>query len=530
MTPPVESETVPHRHRASGRSLIGTGPLLPVGAGLLATLIGLAGAWIPSFWWDEAATVSAAERTVPELGDLLGRIDAVHGAYYLLMHGWFDLFGISELSARVPSALAIGVGTAALVQTARTLAGARVAVVAGVVFMILPRITWAATEARSYALVAGMAAATGLALVTALRTTRRRWWAAYAVLTALSVVLFFYSAALVAAHALTVALTPARHRLRFVVAAAAAGLAVAPFAVLAISQSRQIGWVPPLDSQIWTTIAVDQWFPGSTGFAVLCLLLVTAGAAALLLRGRADAASVAGRRDHAAVDVLTLTVPWLLVPMASFLGYSLISTNIYLGRYLIFTTPAVAMLLGLAVVRAFTSRVAVAAVVLVLVVAALPAYLAQRQPWGKPGGMDYSTAADDLAGRAAPGDCVTFQPTVSWQPTSLRSIEQVRPDAFAGLVDVGFGEPGTNRQSLWDVDAPIDVVAARARDCAVVWVVTDGERATRTGYLHPANVWWEFSPFRFVDSDLYRALAADGFVIAERVPVNHTQLVRMVRP
>ncbi|MFF0816187.1 glycosyltransferase family 39 protein [Rhodococcus sp. NPDC003318] len=514
MTPSAEPATVPSRRRGTSSSW------LPAGAGLLATLIGVAGAWIPSFWWDEAATVSAADRTVPELGELLGRIDAVHGAYYLLMHGWFAVFGIGELSARVPSALAVGIATAALVQLARMLADTRVAVAAGAVFMVLPRITWAATEARSYALVAAMGALTGLVLVTALRSTRRWWWALYAVLTALSVVLFFYSAALVVAHAVTVALSPARRRYRFLVAAAAAGAAVAPFAALALSQSGQVDWVPPLDHRIGETVAVDQWFPGATGFAALCLLLVIVGGVVGLYRGR---------RDGTAGDVLIVALPWLLVPIALFLVYSLLVANIYLGRYLIFTTPAVALLVGLAVGRTFTSRVAVAAVLLVLALVALPDYLEQRQPWGKPGGTDYSAAADELARRARPGDCVAFQPTVTWQPTSLRAIEQARPDAFADLDDIGFGESGADLASLWDTDAPTDVVAARARHCAVVWAVTDGDRATNARYLHPANVWWEFAPFRFVDSDLYRALAVEGFVISERVPIHHTQLVRLER-
>ncbi|MFD4293721.1 glycosyltransferase family 39 protein, partial [Rhodococcus sp. NPDC058532] len=273
----------PQARRRGQRTL--PGPLLPLGAGLLATLIGIAGSWIPSFWWDEAATVSAADRPLPALTELvLDRIDAVHGLYYLLMHGWFAVFGFGELSARIPSALAVGAGTAALVQLARTLAGIRVAVLAGAVFMILPRITWAATEARSYALVAAMAAVTGLVLVVALRSARRGWWVLYTVVTAVSVVLFFHSAVLVVAHAITVGVGR-RHRLRFAAAATAASALVAPFAVLAISQSRQIGWVPPLDSRIAETIAVDQWFPGAAGFGALCLLIVAAALVVRLVRG-----------------------------------------------------------------------------------------------------------------------------------------------------------------------------------------------------------------------------------------------------
>ena len=52
----------------------------------LATLA--IGAWdlgTPSYWRDEAATLDAEARSVPALLHMLTNVDAVHGAYYLLM-------------------------------------------------------------------------------------------------------------------------------------------------------------------------------------------------------------------------------------------------------------------------------------------------------------------------------------------------------------------------------------------------------------------------------------------------------------
>src|SRR5262249_14722990 len=75
---------------------------------VLATVISAAWACRPSLWFDEGATISAsASRTLPELWKLLGHIDAVHGLYYLLMHGWFAIFPPTEFWSRVPSAVAI---------------------------------------------------------------------------------------------------------------------------------------------------------------------------------------------------------------------------------------------------------------------------------------------------------------------------------------------------------------------------------------------------------------------------------------
>lgn len=96
LTPaPVGIEAPPHgRPRRS-----------PDAAGIAAaaTLISVIGASRPSLWFDEAATISAAtHRSLPELWRLLTHIDAVHGLYYLFMHGWFAVFPATEFWSRLP--------------------------------------------------------------------------------------------------------------------------------------------------------------------------------------------------------------------------------------------------------------------------------------------------------------------------------------------------------------------------------------------------------------------------------------------
>ncbi|HEY2447746.1 MAG TPA: hypothetical protein VGI49_02825, partial [Mycobacterium sp.] len=60
----------------------------PLAVALLAAVVGNVAASRPSLWFDESATISAsASRSLPELWRLLGHIDAVHGLFYLLMHG-----------------------------------------------------------------------------------------------------------------------------------------------------------------------------------------------------------------------------------------------------------------------------------------------------------------------------------------------------------------------------------------------------------------------------------------------------------
>src|ERR1700758_2582727 len=152
----------------------GGGLLDPWAIAVFAAVISGAWACRPSFCSDEGATISAsASRTLPELWKLLGSIDAVHGLYYLLMHGWFAMFPPTEFWSRVPSALAIGAAAAGVtVFTKQFVPGRATALCAGAVFAILPRTTWAGIEARSYAFAAAAAIWLTVLLVTAVRRNR----------------------------------------------------------------------------------------------------------------------------------------------------------------------------------------------------------------------------------------------------------------------------------------------------------------------------------------------------------------------
>ncbi|WP_068161139.1 glycosyltransferase family 39 protein [Rhodococcus phenolicus] len=498
---------------------------VPVVVGIGTALIGTAFSWVPSLWWDEAATISAANRPLGELADVLAEWDAVHGLYYLVMHGWFQLVGISEFTARLPGALILGVGGAAVAAVAQTLAGTRAAVAAGVVFAVLPRVTWAATEARSYPFVIAGVAVLSWLLVVALRarTTPKLilWWTLYALVAALATVMFLYSVTVLAAHAVTVWAAPARDGRRwrarsgFVLAAAVASVISASFAALAIAQSKQVSWIPPIDRTVVNVVLVEQWFPQAPWLAAMCGVLVAAGVAT-------RRALSPGERT-----LLWLAVPGFAVPMILLLAYSLFFRNVYLDRYLSFTAPAAALLVGWAVARIARRWWAVVAVLTATAVAAAPAYAQQRQPFGKAGGMDHSAVADRLIEVSQPGDCVAFEPTISWQPTSPRSIADARPDAFAGLVDIGLDRTAVERDLLWSTDVPPDVLARRAAGCTRLWVIADGERDHEWSLLHPNNVSWRFAPYRFTDTETFRALAAAGFEITGRERTHRMQIVRL---
>ena len=204
----------------------------PVIVGVFAAALSLVGAGRPSFWYDEAATISASySRSLGQLWQMMGNVDAVHGLYYVLMHGWFTIFPPTEFWSRVPSGLAVGGAAAGVVVLGKQFSSRTVALSAGVICAILPRATWAGIEARPYALTMMVAAWSTVLLVHAVRRDNDWIWLCYAVAMAAAILLDVYLALMFLAHAVFLCFyRPGRAVVvRFAITAVCTCLAVAPF-------------------------------------------------------------------------------------------------------------------------------------------------------------------------------------------------------------------------------------------------------------------------------------------------------------
>lgn len=147
------------RKRKRAGTSVPTAIVLPM-AVMLA--LGLWGLDRGTMWRDESATYQMARRTLPQIRDALGTVDAVHGLYYLLMHPLLALHP-SEVTMRLPSVLAAVAATALVAALGCRLARPRVGLWAGLLYAATPVVTHYAQEGRSYALVtAGAAWATYL--------------------------------------------------------------------------------------------------------------------------------------------------------------------------------------------------------------------------------------------------------------------------------------------------------------------------------------------------------------------------------
>ena len=507
--------------------------------GLLAAAISAAGSWIPSFWGDEAASVMSAQRPLPSLFHMVGHIDAVHGLYYLGLHFWIDLFGASPFSTRLPSALAVGAMVAGVVLLVDRLGTRRLAVIAGIVAAVLPRVTSMGTESRSYAIGAALAVWSTWALVrivTARHRASRADWVVYGVLAGAGVGVFIYFGLIVGVHALLLlalardarpaaaaggaarvpergaARVPeraaasipeggaARHpeggtaRLReggdvvraWVATVVVALLAVSPIVVFSVAQRGQVSFLARRDTTSPRALLVELWF-GDTRFAVVAWALVAVAvvalAAGLLHRARdgwSAALSVTPR------GVLTVTALLLaFVPAVALLALNL-AVPAFSGRYLSFSAPAVAILVAIGLDVLASRRTAVAALgVAVVVGLAAPVWLDQRGPYAKnaTGWQDLSALVGE---HAVAGDALVFDesPKPSIEP---RLALHTYPDGFEGLRDVTLKTPFVDADGWRDdvLTVPEAAAAGRFDDAPRVWfveyVAADGSTSPKSG-------------------------------------------------
>jgi mannosyltransferase len=492
----------------------------PLVVAVVGAAVSLAGAGRPSFWYDEAATISASySRSLGQLWQMLGNVDAVEGLYYLLMHGWFKIFPPTEFWSRAPSGLAIGAAAAGVVVLGKQLSSRTVAVAAGLVCAILPRSTWAGIEARPYALSMMAAVWLTVMLVYAVRRDNAWAWVCYGIVLAISVLLDVYLLLLSFVYLLFICVFRRSRTVfsRFALTSVLTGCALTPFLVAAVGQAHQISWIAPIGRRTLEDVAIQQYFERSPPFTIVSALIV---AAAIVLWRFTSV-----RLDKPNQQLLVLAIAWVVIPTAVIVIWSAVIHPIYTPRYLAFTAPGIALALGVCIsALAVTSWIA-AAVISLLAIVAVPNYiLAQRNPYAKYD-MDYSQVADLITAKAAPGDCLLVNDTVTFMPAPMRPLMAARPDAYRKLVDLTLWQRATDRRDVFDTNLIPQVVAKPLSHCHVVWIITQADN-TRPGHEQAAQL----APGEIFGATPAFAVPHDlGFRLVERWQFSLVQVIKATR-
>ncbi|MDN0194525.1 glycosyltransferase family 39 protein [Streptomyces sp. S.PNR 29] len=403
-------------------------------------------------WRDESVTYQVAHRSLGDLWALLGRIDAVHGLYYLLMHGVFALWDGGLVALRLPSVAATALAAAGVGAIGHRLAGARAGLSAGLVFAVLPVVQEFAQEGRSYALVcAGVTWAT-YAFLRALDTGRARWWTAYALLLALACWLHEFAGLALLAHGLTLwrQRVPRATWRRWGAAAAGVAVSVLPLALFSAGQSeRQLGWL------------------GRPGVALWLQFLTISAAGALL------AWLLTRRSGGASRRLVTLALPMLVAPAGLLMVVSLVKPW-YVERYVLYGMTGLALLAGAALDRAIAHRdrlvPATRALTACLLAAAAVAVLLPwsslvRSPESRKD--DVVAVAHAVEKAARPGDGVLFM------PARRREWLMSFPDVYARVDDLALAGSPTASDTLQGTELPADGLRRRLLAADRVIALTD---------------------------------------------------------
>ncbi|GAA3551328.1 hypothetical protein GCM10022197_02800 [Microlunatus spumicola] len=423
----------------------------------LMLCLGLVGLDRHSVWRDEAASLVAARRSLPELWTMLGNVETVHALYYTLLHAWLQLGG-GEVWARVPSVLAMTAAAGLVAAVGSRLVSPTVGLVAGLLFAVNPSVSYYAQEARSTALVAAVAL---LAVWFLLRAVDRRpgWWAAYAVACLVLIGLNLLAVLVPLSLVLTLLAWGRTRRvlLRWALATAPALLLTGVLLAVTSRQPFQVGWIPRPGVGSLRDLAHLALGP-TLPLVVLGALLVLAG----MLPG--------GPRPERRLRALA--VPLLVLPPAALLAASFVQP-VFVARYVFPSVAPAALLAALGVVRlaravvrrphpAGPALVAAAAVLLVSVVG-VGAQRAERTPGSRPD--DLAGAADIIDRQAAPGDVVLFL------PDNRRLLSLVYPGSFDGVRDVSLAQGPDATGNLTGRPLPLATTLENLSASRRVWVV-----------------------------------------------------------
>lgn len=436
---PVAYRHVPQEPDAdpSPSPAAGVGLALAVAAGVALRLY-----TVSELWLDEALSVNIAALPLSEIPDALRR-DGAPPLYYVLLHGWMQVFGDGNFAVRALSAL-FGVLALPLAWIAgRRLAGRPGAVASLLIVATSPFAMRYSTETRMYALVQLLVLAGYVLVHKALSEERPRLatLAGIAVVSGLLPLTHYWSLYLLAALGLGLLVAAIRRGgdrgryVRVLVAVLAGGVLFLPWLGVFLYQAAHTGtpWgTPALPFDAILTTFNDIGGGGWGASRVLGLVL-----AALVMLGIAGRA-LDGRRIE--IDLRTrpgvrAEVAVALATFAIALGASFVSGNAYASRYASVLVPLLllAAAYGTTVFADRRVRAGLLAMLALLgIVGGIRNSIGHR--------TQAAEAARVIERAAAPGDIVAACPDQLSVSVGRLLPDRLRPRSFpdldrSGLVD-----------------------------------------------------------------------------------------------
>lgn len=425
----------------------------------------------PVLSWDEIATVDVATRNTTQIWRLSRTIDASVTPYYLFMHAWMDVFGISEWALRAPSWLAMTVTAGLVAELGRRLYSPATGLLAGMLFALLPSSSRYAQEARVYAIATMLSVIAVLLLYRAIDRPSVGRFTAYGISVALLGAGHLIALTVLGAHLVIIAMCVRRTRDRrpawvWLAVTATAGLVLSPLALVGVGQlDDQLGWIyGPLTAK--DLVTAPGAITGSVGVA-------------WLLIGMATLAT--WRPSQRVAELIALAVlPVIVVAAGGALGQP-----IWVPRYLLVATPGLALLAAVGMRQAAvasrpqapvgvyrrTDAVRIGVVLAAVAGAAVPDQWTLRAVDSRHG-ANYRQAARIVSRHQHPGDVLLFESRTRHTRPGIYYYLRHESDRPADLL---LGQPAAEVGDL----RPIEMTdpAARLRGQERVWFFLYGRPA-----------------------------------------------------
>jgi 4-amino-4-deoxy-L-arabinose transferase-like glycosyltransferase len=405
--------------------------LLVAGLTLLGALLRFPTLDRQSFWLDELVTVSLLDHGLGDVLREVPRSEATPFLYYVVAWAWGSLFGLGEVGIRTLSALA-GTATIPVAYGAgAVLVSRRAGVVAAALVAVNPFLVWYSQEARSYALLGLLGAATVLAFGHALRGSGRALvlWGA---LCALAIATHYYALFLVGAE-LVWLLVRARPR-RPVVLASLIPIAALAVHVPLLLEQRDNGQAVTGSSLAARIAGIPKNLV--VGYSFPAEALGSASAALLLLVGLALLVRVARAERRGALVAGSLAAAVVLIPVV----LALVGEDYLIARNAIVAVVPAAVCLGAGFA---TGRLGLAAATALCVLSAGIALApALDTSYGR---TDWRGAAEPLASADGPRAIVVtpYMSRTLWRPY-LPGLREPSQDGatVAEIAAVGLATEG----------------------------------------------------------------------------------------
>lgn len=244
---------------------------------LLGAALRFYGLGFRDFWLDESCSFIYVKYLFdwPEGSSLLA--ESTNLPYYVLLRGWVEWWGESEISYRALSALAATLTIPMVAVLARRLADPFTALIAAVLVAAHPLHIHYAHEARAYALWILLLTVVLWSLHVAAMNGRKRWWCFFGLTMLSALHLHYFSIYLLPATAGVVFLAADRRRAfrAWLITTTLVGLAFVPYFVAAVLPASRGG------GGVW----IAQYFQPTQAIFLTLWAFLPAGAYPVHLRG-----------------------------------------------------------------------------------------------------------------------------------------------------------------------------------------------------------------------------------------------------